>query len=72
MTAKFEVYQGQDDEYRWRLKAANGEVVAHGESHTRTEDARRGVAAVKAAAAAAPDLDPSDEPFWGTRRDTGP
>lgn len=33
--------EAQKYEYHWRLKAANGEVVAHGETHTRFEDAER-------------------------------
>lgn len=28
-------------EWRWRLKADNGEIIATGESHTRREDAER-------------------------------
>jgi len=28
MSAKFEVYLDQANEYRWRLKARNGEIVA--------------------------------------------
>lgn len=28
-------------EYRWRLKADNGEIIASGEAHTRREDAER-------------------------------
>jgi uncharacterized protein len=31
---KFEVYQSKDDNYRWRLKAANGEIVAVSEGYT--------------------------------------
>jgi uncharacterized protein YegP (UPF0339 family) len=35
---KFELYQS-GVQWRWRLKAANGEIIAHGESYTRKENA---------------------------------
>jgi uncharacterized protein YegP (UPF0339 family) len=44
-TAEAYVYEGKDG-WRWRIKAANGEVVATGESHTRKEDAERALATV--------------------------
>ena len=31
--SKFEVYQSRDNLYRWRLKAANGEIVAVSEGY---------------------------------------
>lgn len=37
---KFEVYPARDG-WRWRLKAANGRVVASGEGHSRKADAER-------------------------------
>ena len=42
---KFEVYPAADG-YRWRLKAANGRIVATGEAHTRRADAVRAAAAL--------------------------
>jgi Uncharacterized conserved protein len=37
-----EVFQSEDDHmWRWRAKAANGEIVASGEGHSRAEDAER-------------------------------
>lgn len=53
MAAKFEVYQDKSSEYRFRLKAANGEIVAVGESYPTKDGAHRGVDAVKRAAAEA-------------------
>ena len=53
MAAKFEIYQDAKGEYRFRLKAANGEVVATGESYPSAAGANAGVEAVKRAAAAA-------------------
>lgn len=38
----FEVYQGGDG-WRWRLKGANGEVVAHGEAYSTKAHALRAV-----------------------------
>lgn len=35
------VYQDTAGEYRWSAVAANNEIVAEGESHTRPEDAIR-------------------------------
>jgi len=32
MAAKFEIYKS-GTQYRWRLKAANGEIVASGEAY---------------------------------------
>lgn len=52
---RFEVYPAvypmtvPDDsvEWRWRLYARNGEIIASGEGFTRRKDALRAVAAVK-------------------------
>ena len=33
MAGKFEIYQDAKQEYRFRLKASNGEIVATGESY---------------------------------------
>ncbi len=38
---RFEVYPAQDG---WRLRAANGRIVATGEAHTRKADAERAAA----------------------------
>lgn len=37
---KFEVYAAADG-WRWRLKAANGRIVATGEAHPRKADSER-------------------------------
>lgn len=36
--------RSDEPEWRWRVKAANGEIVASGEGYTRREDAVRGFA----------------------------
>ncbi len=52
MAAKFEVYESHG-QYRLRLKAANGEIVASGEAYSTKAGAHEGCEAVKRAAAAA-------------------
>lgn len=51
MGATFEVYQDKAGEYRFRLKAGNGEVVASGEGYPTLQGVRSGIDAVKRAAA---------------------
>lgn len=52
--AKFELYKGSDSQYRWRLKSANGQVIATGgEGYTTKASAENGIAAVKRDAPAA-------------------
>ena len=42
---RFEVYKDKIGEYRWRLLAANGQIVADsGEGYTRREDTHRAIA----------------------------
>lgn len=53
MAAKFELYKDASDKYRFRLKAANGEVVASGQAYSSKDGARGGIEAVRKAAAAA-------------------
>lgn len=40
--ANVEFYEGDDGDYRWRVQAANGEIIATGEGYTRKPDAKRG------------------------------
>lgn len=40
------IYQDTQGEYRWHAQAANGEIIAEGESHTRLADAVRAAQAV--------------------------
>jgi len=49
MAGKFEVYPS-GTQYRWRLKAGNGEIVATGEAYTTKDGAKRGCEAVQRAA----------------------
>ncbi len=52
MAAKFEVYKS-GTQYRFRLKASNGEIVASGEAYETKSGAHDGCEAVRRAAAAA-------------------
>jgi uncharacterized protein YegP (UPF0339 family) len=53
--AKVEVYKSPNGEYRWRLRATNGQVIATGgEGFSSKAAAKGGVESVKRAAADAP------------------
>ena len=46
--AKFELYTSSNGEYRWRLKSANGQIIAtSGEGYTSKSSAQNGINAVK-------------------------
>ena len=48
---KFEIYKGKKDDYRWRLKAANGKTIATaGQGYQAKADAKNGIASVQKAA----------------------
>lgn len=47
--AQFEVYQARDDEWRWRLRHRNGNIIAtSGEGYTRKHNALKGLQSVVA------------------------
>lgn len=50
MSGKFEVYEDKSGKYRFRLKAANGLIVAEGEDYLTKEGALAGIEAVQRAA----------------------
>ena len=54
MPAKFEIYQDKSGEYRFRLKAANGEVIAQGEGYKSKSSCEKGIESVKTNAPKAP------------------
>ncbi len=47
MAAKFEVYVDAKKQFRFRLKAANGEIIAVGEGYTTKKSCLNGIASVK-------------------------
>jgi uncharacterized protein YegP (UPF0339 family) len=49
----FEVFEGADRQWYWRLRAANGEIAAQSEGYTRRPDAARAALELPAMAARA-------------------
>ncbi|HOV14802.1 MAG TPA: YegP family protein [Spirochaetota bacterium] len=47
MAAKFEVYKDKKGEFRFRLKAGNGEVIAASEAYTTKQGCLNGIESVK-------------------------
>ena len=47
MAAKFEMYLDKKKEYRFRLKAANGQVIATGEGYKSKDSCLSGIESVK-------------------------
>lgn len=47
---KFEIFKDKQGQWRWRLRARNGKIVAVGEGYTREFSARRSCSAVQQAA----------------------
>jgi uncharacterized protein YegP (UPF0339 family) len=45
--SKFEVYETATGGFGFRLKAANGEIIAQGENYATKDDALKGIEAVK-------------------------
>lgn len=57
MAAKFEVYQDKSGQFRFRLKASNGQTVASSEAYSSRSAAHEGARATQRAAAAADIVD---------------
>jgi uncharacterized protein YegP (UPF0339 family) len=57
MAAKFTVYLDKAKKYRFNLKAANGEIIASGESNPDKKSALKGIASIQKNAAAAKIVD---------------
>lgn len=51
---KFEMYVDKKGEYRFRLKATNGQIIAVGEGYTTKINCEKGIASVKKNAADSP------------------
>ncbi|OJX72971.1 MULTISPECIES: YegP family protein [unclassified Leifsonia] len=47
MAGKFELYKDKAGEYRFRLKAANGETIATSEGYASKSGAKNGIASVQ-------------------------
>ena len=50
MPAKFEIYKDKKGEFRFRLKASNGETIATGESYPDKASCKKGIASIKKSA----------------------
>ena len=61
MPAKFTVYKDRAKQYRFNLKAANGEIIASGESYPDKKSALKGIASIQNNAAAAKIVDDTGE-----------
>ncbi|MBB5786926.1 YegP family protein [Jiangella mangrovi] len=47
MAGKFELYKDKSDQYRFRLKAGNGETIAVGEAYTSKSSALNGIDSIR-------------------------
>jgi len=47
MAAKFEVFKGKGGDFRFRLKAANGKVVASGQGYKSKDACLKGIESIK-------------------------
>jgi uncharacterized protein YegP (UPF0339 family) len=47
MAGKFEIYKDAKGEFRWRLIAPNGQIIASGEGYKSKDGAKDGIASVK-------------------------
>ena len=44
---KFEIYKDKAGEFRYRLKASNGEIIASGEGYTTKQSVQNGIESIK-------------------------
>jgi len=48
MAAKFELYKSKDEQYRWRLRHSNGQIIATGgEGYSSKASAKNGIESVQ-------------------------
>jgi uncharacterized protein YegP (UPF0339 family) len=48
MAAKFQIYKDKKGEFRWKLIASNGQMIANsGEGYTSKDNAKNGIESVK-------------------------
>ena len=47
MAAQYEIYKDTSGKFRFRLKAANGEIIASSEAYNSKDSAKNGIASVK-------------------------
>jgi uncharacterized protein YegP (UPF0339 family) len=61
MAGKFEIYKNMKGEWRFRLNARNGEIVATGEAYPTKAHVKRGIASMQKAAEGAEIVDLSEK-----------
>ena len=47
MAAKFEVFKGTNGDFRFRLKAANGKIIAQGQGYKTKDACLKGIESIK-------------------------
>ena len=47
MIARFEIYQDRKKEWRFRLRAPNGKIIAHGEGYASKRNVLLGIDAIR-------------------------
>ncbi|TGK77556.1 DUF1508 domain-containing protein [Leptospira noumeaensis] len=57
MSAKFEIYKDKSGEFRFRLKAGNGEIIASSEGYSSKQACENGINSIKTNAASAEIVD---------------
>ena len=58
---KFEIYKDKAGEFRFRLKAKNGEIIAASEGYVRKFSCKKGIDSVKKNAVDAPVIEPEEK-----------
>lgn len=57
---KFEIYKDKAGEFRFRLKASNGQIIATSEGYVKKDSCKNGIESVRKNAADAPVNDPEE------------
>lgn len=57
---KFEIYKDKAGEFRFRLKASNGQIIATSEGYVKKDSCKNGIESVKKNAADAPVVEPEE------------
>lgn len=57
---KFEIYKDKAGEYRFRLKASNGQIIAASEGYVKKDSCKNGIESVKKNAPDAPIVEPEE------------
>ncbi len=57
---KFEIYKDKAGEFRFRLKASNGQIIAASEGYVKKDSCKNGIESVKKNAADAPIVEPEE------------